>query len=56
MPKYTFQWKDPEFYETCEEDVSDEDWNKMFKLGIGEYIVVEVDTDAGTAKVLAPEK
>lgn len=64
MPKYLFQWKDPDFYDNERHfrkerglpEISEEEWRALTKLGIGEYLRVEVDTDAGLVKVLTPGK
>lgn len=56
--KYTFQWKDPD-YDDGEiharrkrgEEISQEEWNKLYQLGAKEYIAVEFDTDTMTATV-----
>ena len=58
--KYRMQWKDPDIYVRAQDGqegiisdgiVSDEDYAKMRELGIGEYIIIDVDTDAMTATV-----
>lgn len=56
MPKYTFQWKDPSYYDgdpafEGSKSIAHEEWDKFRKLGIGEYLLVEVDTDAMTVEV-----
>lgn len=50
MPKFTFQWKDPD-YSDPDLALSEKEHAKLRKLGAGEYLVVEFDTDNMTAKV-----
>lgn len=63
MPKFLLQWKDPDFgagedlYEDImrgDDEASDELHEKLGRLGIEEYLLVEVDTDAMTTKIVAP--
>ena len=56
MPKYTITWKDPD--SSCNEvrgylynKLSEEDLNKLCKLGYDEYLTVIFDTDDMTATV-----
>jgi hypothetical protein len=58
MPKYEFQWKDPDYYDAhvCENGhFTDEEYKELRKLGIGEYLCVKVDTEAGTVEVVRPK-
>jgi len=56
MPKYTVQWKDPDAIDQRGHyiwDVGDEkEQEKLRKLGCDEYVRIEFDTDAMTAKVV----
>ena len=58
MPKYTIQWKDPDYY--CEkfevDGLDEEEYQKLRQLGFGEYLVAEFDTDTMTATVVGLKK
>lgn len=70
MPKFTFQWKDPDFCDVKsgknptrllndsdeEEARTDAMFTLLHNLGIDEYVVVEVDTDAMTTRVVPPRR
>jgi len=47
--KFTFSWKDPEWEGAVR--IPDAEYEKLHRLGLGEYIIVDVDTDAGTVTV-----
>jgi hypothetical protein len=56
VPKYTFQWKDPDYddgdpHGQQHGGMSDEEHKKLRRLGAREYLIVEFDTDAMTATV-----
>lgn len=54
MPKYLFQWKDPDYAyedELPQGEQREEELKKLRKLGVGEYLLVYFDTDAMTAIV-----
>lgn len=56
MPKYTFQWKDPDYDDGAtnghRDGIPDEERLKLRQLGAGEYLIVEFDTDSMTTTVL----
>lgn len=50
------QWKDPDWSDGLREqvgrDIPDELWEQLSGLGLGEYLDIEVDTEANTAKIV----
>lgn len=58
MPKYLLQWKDPDFVDAKSGEpvcdiVHNKEYQKLRELGIGEYLIVEFDTDAMTTSVVS---
>lgn len=54
MGKFVYQWKDPDYSdgERCDDHIPTKEEQKIIrKLGIGEYLVVDIDTDLGLATV-----
>lgn len=51
--KVKFTWKDPSWYECIDEDELTEDqWDRLKELGIGEYLTLEVDLITGEVGVV----
>ena len=53
MPIYELLWRDPYWY--VGDGVGEEYLGELIKLGLGEYLLVKVDTDKRTAEVV-PDK
>ena len=51
--KLRFQWKDPGWdYAAEDADLSKEQWHLIHQKGLGEYVVIEYDTDTTIARLL----
>lgn len=53
--KYRLTWKDPDYYDG-DGDTSDEEQEKLRKLGVDEYVSIEFDTEKMTANVIRPRE
>lgn len=55
--KLALTWKDPDYFDNAPQhiELTEDDWRTLRDMGIGQYLTLDIDTDAKTAVVRRPK-